>query len=366
MTITAFGGDLVLPNLYSTVVFPPAFGTYSVALSNTTTRLGVVIRVPKTGTLDWFEWRTQTVSNNPDNGIRMSFQDVTSAGFPDNVEDQFCVMAGPFSSNAWQVPSGYMGSTGTGSGTKRSVTKGEYIACVLQLENFVTGDNLQASIFNTDGSRFGTPGNYQIACTSGDSGASYTGQADNPVVALRYDDGTYGFCQSGIIPATTVNTRTFNSGSTPDERGLLFQVPVPARLKGFYLIYDGNNAACDFVLYNSANTVLETLAAQLFTGQNAAGGYTYFEFASPHDLNANSNYRLTVLPGGSNVAIYDFDVNSSALRAAIDGGATWMSTQRTDGGAWTDTNTNRPFIHLVFDGFDNAAGGGGGEHSAVF
>lgn len=369
MTMTNFGGNLVVPNLYDfAAVGLPTVSGFSQALNAAAARNAYVFRVPKSGTLDWFEIRTGTVPNNPDNGLRFSFQNVTAAGIPDNTEDQFVVVAGPFTANTWVVPATVMTDDGTPGGVKRTVTAGEYLACVVRLENFVASDSLNCALINGNASGLNAQGTFQTAYQSANSGTAWTANADNLIIALKYDDGTYGFAQSTIIPVSIINSRTINTGTVPDEAGLLFQVPVPCRLKGFYFHYDSNGFAHDFKLYDAAGSVLETVTGLTWTGgSGGSAGYGYYEFATPHDLTENVNYRITLLPTtASSLAYVDFEFNSSAIRAALDGGSTWMKTERTNAGAWTDTNTIRPLVHLVFGGFDDASGGGGGEHSAVF
>lgn len=369
MAIQEFGGNLVLPNLWDfAAVGSPTYSAFQQSLNAAANRLAYVFRVPKSGTLDWFEVRTGTVPNNPDNGLRFIFQGVNSTGFPDNTDDQFVTLAGPFTANTWIVPATIMTHDGTPGGTPRTVTAGEYIACVVRLENFVASDSLNLVLINGNASGLNGSGTFQTGYTSVNSGAAYTANVDNLVIALRYSDGTYGFCQSTCIPTSAIQTRTVNTGTTPDEIGLKFQVQAPCRLKGFYFHYDSNAFAHNLILYDAASSVIETVTGLIWVGgSGGSAGYCYYEFATPHDLTANVDYRLTLLPTtGSSLTVYDFDFNSSAIRAAVDGGSTWLKTERTNAGAWTDTNTNRPLVHLVFSGFDDGASGGGGEHSSVF
>lgn len=366
MTIQTIPGRLWIPNSVPAGGTTPAF-TSSFTMNTAATWIAFIVQAPKTGTLDQFELLQAVNTNTPDNGIRLSFMDVTSAGAPDNVEDQFAIVTAGFGAGAWLVPSGYMGSTGSGSGTKRSVTKGDWIACVVAIESFVAADSVAMGNLNTGavslpinciGTRYTT--------TTSNSGTAWAKLVTStPILALKYDDGTYGVLESPIYPASAYNARTFNSGSAADERGLLFQVPFPASLAGCQIRIDSDNAF-DIVLYNAADSVVDTITVTpgIFGSTSALNGV--YSFASSITLTPNANYRLVVKPGASNVSIYDFDCNSQAIREAVEGGPTWMSTNRVDAGAWTDVNTNRPFISLIFDGFDDGAGGGGGEHSSVF
>lgn len=366
MTIQAIQGGLWIPNSSSWSVALPAFASMG-NLSAAADRQAYIFQIPKSGTLDWFEWRQLVNSNTPDNGVRISFQDVDAAGKPDNTEDQYTIITAGFGANVWHVPPSYMGAGGPGFGAKRAVTKGDWIACVLRFENFVASDNISIATLNLPNRQVS---NFQLNAylgQSGNSGGTWSTAANGSInIALKYDDGTYACLDAPNLPIKDINTRAFNSGSTPDERGLLFQVPFPARLAGVWarLI---SSAAFDLVLYNAAGTAIATETIPFNNIYSSTGANAFYPFATPQSLTKNVDYRVVLKPGGSNISLYDMDFNSSAIRAANPGGSTWMSTSRTNAGAWTDTNTSLPFMGLVFDGFDDATGGGsGGEHSAVF
>ena len=71
------------------------FSTYQINAA--TEYVAAIIIVPKTGTLDKFEFRTgSSIPTFPANGLRCSFQDVDlSTGLPDGTADQFRVIAAP-------------------------------------------------------------------------------------------------------------------------------------------------------------------------------------------------------------------------------------------------------------------------------
>lgn len=366
MAIQTIPGGLWLPSSAPFNVALPGFASIG-TLTSVGSQLAWIFQVPKSGTLDWFEVRQLANTNTPDNGVRFIFEGVDALGKPDNVEDQYSIVTTGFAANAWLVPPSYMGATGPGSGAKRVVTRNEWLACVIRLENWVTGDSI--SISGLDMPSRASP-NFMLNAYMGSTSNSGTTWATLAVggisIALKYDDGSYATLDHPNIPASLLTLRTFSAGTNPDERGLLFQVPFPGRLSGVWIRADTDDAL-DVVLYNAANTAVVTETIANNNRYAATGANAYYLFTTPYTLTKNVDYRLIVKPGASTVGIYDMDFNSSAIRAANPGGSTWMSTNRNNAGAWTNVATNLPLMGLVFDGFDDATGGGGGgEHSSVF
>ena len=316
-----------------------------------TEKVAFIVHAPKAGTLDKFEWRTGAVANNPDNGVRCSFQGL-SAGLPDGVDDQRRDITGTLSANTWQVP-GLMTSDGTDGGSKRTVTMGEPFACVIKYVSFVASDSFNVSSQSlTSGTGLSTP----YVCQ--DTGGGFTKvTSSNPVMALKYDDGAYYFIGNTVYPIIAFNNQDYNAGSTPDERGMIFSFPFPVRVSGAWVYFapQVNAANADLNIYDSdGTTVLGTFLLDEDV-QSASVIRTCF-FDSPVNLAANTNYRLVVKPTTANtVRIRDIDVNSAALMDCVEGGQNWHYTQRTDAGAWSQTTTKRPWIGLLVSGFDDAA-----------
>ena len=117
--------------------------TFSVSLLNSANeKWAAIIRAPRTGTLDKFECRIGTsLATFPGNGLRLSFQDVDlSTGNPDGSVDEFRVVSVSPGVNGWVTP-GLMTDDGTDTGVKRSVTAGDYLACVVDFNpTYTTGD----------------------------------------------------------------------------------------------------------------------------------------------------------------------------------------------------------------------------------
>jgi hypothetical protein len=329
-------------------------------LTATGQRQAWVFQVPATGTLNRFGFLLGTVSQAPANGLKFSFQDLSS-GDPDGTQDQFANVTAGITSNSWLEPTDYMGSTGLGSGTKRSVTIGDWVACVIEWVSFTAGDFLNFQFLN-----WGTLGGvYDSGNTYNDkyNGSAWTKDREPGIIALRYDDGTYKHIAPYWYPASALNSATFNSGSTPDERALKFQLPFTCEVSGAEVhgLTLSNN--CDLVLYDSDGTT--PLVTHGMVAANSVSVSNQYENGrreqfTPTTLLANTSYRLAIKPGGSNVTMYDFSVPAASYLGAVEGGTNWVLSTRTDAGAWTDATTKRPWLSLLISGVDVTSGGSGG------
>jgi hypothetical protein len=350
--------DLTGPTLYPTGWRSDGFTAASVVIDATGEKSVLVCQIPKTGTVDKFAARVTAVTNAPDNGLRFSFQDVvTSTGLPDGVVDQFATVASGSVTVGWLDP----GTFDSG----RSVTRGDLIALVIDLPTFVAGDSVSIGRITSVGTP--TPGfPYGISGTVSRDGNTI------PTVALHYDDGTWAYL-SGVLALSNISTIGYHSGSTPDEWGVAFQLPVPARIQGAQPATDLTSCNFDMVLYDASDNVLATMSwvAEMSVGGTAPQTLL---FSADVDLDANTLYRLTLKPteATSNVGITTATIpNADILRDCWSGGANVYATSRTNAGAWTDYNNGtdgylRVPISLMLSGFDDGTGTGAGEVAHVF
>jgi hypothetical protein len=186
-------------------------------------------------------------------------------------------------------------------------------------------------------------------------GATWGKASSSPIVGIEYDDGSY-HCMPGAFPFSGLNTNTYSSGSTPDERGLKFQLPFPFVVSGFWIDMDDDNDLTVNLYDSDGTSVIASLAIDKDIRGTTNYGVQLYRFAATHNLLANTYYRLVCTPGASNITTADFDVPSAAAMDMIGGGQLFHHTQRTDAGAWTDTTTKRPFMGLIITGFDDATG----------
>lgn len=318
-------------------------------------KFAVICQVPKTGTLDKFECRFANVTFGGSSVLRYSFQDVSlTTGDPDGTQDQFRDATGV--ANGWQVP-GLITSDGTDGGVKRSVTEGDLLACVIEYQTFTAADTIDVinQITASQAEFDNLP--YGDLFT-----ASWAKQVTlNPVLTLKYNDGTY-VSPNRCIPASSFSTiSTFNTGAANDERGNLFQVPYPVRIIGMWArLAVGATADFEMILYNAASTALRTISVDANVVAATSGRTFFRRFSSKLELTPNVNYRAVIKPTtANNLSIYEFAFNSAAILSGYFGGGLWQATRRADAGAWTDVTTDLALVGLVCDAFDDAVSVGG-------
>jgi len=182
--------------------------------------------------------------------------------------------------------------------------------------------------------------------------------------AVGYDDATLYNIGSGLF-VNGVATDT-NSGSSPDEVGNRFQVPVPCKASGIYFEPSAFAAGADYVLTLYDSDGLTPLAQITLDGDHrasAASGLVLVEFPAV-TLLANTTYRVAVRATTVNnvsYMLYSVEVNADLSVAA--GGVQCYHTGRTwnpGPGAWTDTATQRILIGVMLSTFDNGVSAGGG------
>jgi len=351
MSLAALGGaGAWIP---TAVPLDPASGAATFVLDAAGEMAALIVRCPKAGTIDRFDFNVSTVTNSPDNGLRASIQGVDAAtGLPDGTV--LGATSNAFVTYAHTVTTGWKS---TNFGEAVTVTRGQLIACVVDIPSFTASDSV--AILSVNGNAAGFP--YGISATSTKQGGSL------PVFALHYADGYAAV--SPFLPGASAHADTVaynvNTG-TADEWGLAFSLPVPARLSAVSVVM-AVVAGADFevVVYDSdGSTALATLAhdGDVTVGTGTAT-YTV-PLASAITLAANATYRVTIRPTTTNnVTLRYLPFASLDLLATMDGGtAFYMTSRLNQGGAWTDYNSGtfrRPRISLLLSAFSDSEYAGG-------
>jgi len=312
----------------------------SILLDAANEKTALIFRVPKTGTITKIGWRTTTVTTGATLDIRLETVSLTNGdptGTLQGTDTNGAQVVADADDNVWFMTTLTAGAV---------VTRGDILAIVI-VNPAVSPGNLNIASF----------GNFlpQIFPYRDDflTGAWVKGSALLSL-ALEYSDGTYG-AMSRVPPMKTFTAVAFNSGTTPDERGLYFRLPFPVLVSEFW--DSGTMSAGDFDarLYDEDGaTILLSTSVDKDLQSFTSNGLRLFPFSSTATLKANTFYRFTLLPtSASSITLNEFDVDSFALMDATDCGQNFHHTSRTDAGAWTQTTTKRPFMGLVCDGFDD-------------
>lgn len=360
-TLTAFGPTYLPRPIIQTGL--PAFA--SKLFDGGTDQLAFILTVPKTGTLDRFEFRTGAVTTWPTNGIRCSFQDIdTATGNPDGTQDQYRDIVTALSANAW-VDSEYPGAGtlevgGADGGGKRAVTRGQKLACVIELVN--TGDttSFNVSSISTVAARAELNG-YLPHMRHNASGAYAQQGSDISIVALKYNDGTFGYVNA--FPFSAINTHSLTAAGNPDEVALALTTPVvPLRIGGAWMLLNGSatGRAFDVVLYNNVTQKAQFQIVDTDELVSAsAASLCAFLFDADYDVATSETWRLAHKAGAAATASYSFDVAAAALLDSMEGGQDISYSERQNGtDPWSPIATRRLFAGFLFTAFDDGAGGG--------
>lgn len=347
MALTSLGGGSFLPK-------PENFSTNNAGhlIDASGEKLAAVFRVPKTGTLAKVRFRTLTVTTG--DTLKVSFQDVDMAtGNPDETADQYrTVSVASSDDNVW-ISTGYITTDGTDGGGKRSVTRGDLLAIVIEYDSYVAGN---MTIANTSiPVDYGNTA-YSLLKTGG------TWAKSTSVVGcfeLEYDDGSMAYSDT-LVPGYNASG-TIASNTTPDEVALYFRFPVAVTVGGAFLMCD-MDAAIDVVLYDSdGTTALATVSLDSDVRAGTSVNGTMVVFASEINLSANTWYRLAMKPTTTSAVGYRrTEVRAAASFDMFDLGQNAYWSQRTDAGAWSETTTYRPRISLLVTKVHDGSGGSSG------
>lgn len=249
--------------------------------------------------------------------------------------------------------------------TNATVTRGQYYAIVVSALsgtwNTAT-DNLQLYVYQGTGvgpSLAVFPYNYDVI--NGVAGAKTT-LAILPCLGCGSSTTQYRIAHK---PASI---GSWNSGSTPNQRGIKFKLPASTstsfKIAGVRMAVGPTNSAStwDLNLYDASNTVLQNRS---FTNQEAFNVATllirdyYFDESTLTALSPNTDYRIAIQATSATLGCMTYIELSSATdcSSAFIPGGTYHATTRTGTGAWTDTTTAWFPMQLIIDDLTASAGG---------
>jgi hypothetical protein len=307
-----------------------------------------IFRVPKTGNITKIGWRTGTVTTADD--VVVSLETVDVSGHPSGTA--YGGSAGTTVALVNTNDNLWFWTTLT---TQASATAGDVVAVVISI-TFVNG-NLQIA---TDQPNLGYYSGFPYLDHFTTVWTKQSTARGTPVCAVEYSDASRPYIAT--LPISSVAALTYDSGTpTADEYGNRFQLPFKCKVSGAVLKAAGNAGGTLAVnLYNSSDTVIATRTA--IDGDHFGGNSNcfYILFNSEVTLEANTLYRITLVPEtAQSVSLFDIVCDSAGTLEAMPGGVNFYKTARLDGvGAWTDTNANVATIGLLISALDDGAGGG--------
>jgi hypothetical protein len=321
------------------------FSSSGVTLDATDDKLEIVFQVPA----DWdgsaiaeLWWRCSNVTTPPT--YKVSLQGVDGSGVPDGT-----IKA---SGNAFATITPTLSSGWLSLGSSYTPSPGEWLSIVTEYSSGTIGASNNAA-FVSSSSAWPSHVPYFYSVQGGVRGTRST---THPIYGFATASKSFGLPLSGTSSATTISRDT-----TPDEIGLKFTLPAGwghsykvAGLEGLWRYQNSTGTIATLTLYDASDNVLQQVdidAEYLNTGSTHRRTTSYFDEATLSALKFGSTYRLTLKPTSASntpqLSYASVDVLRSQDQYAFDSGDLLCFTQRTDGGAWTDTTTKRLYWNLI-------------------
>lgn len=323
-------------------------------------KAGYVFIVPRTGTISKIGILISGVTVNAASRLYAGLRTVVS-GDPSTTNyggsADYVDSAAPTTGWKW-----YTLATGA------SATKGDAASVVVGYNVFTAADTVGIRYI---GSGFALPFSanaYGDAYIGTPSWAKQDGYVCN--MTLEYSDGVIEQVQ-GCAPFSAYTTLILNNTSNPNHIALRFRLTSPRRLRGVDISMNlGDDAYVKFFGSDGFTNPSGGTITVESDNKSASGSMRNYsiEFPTPIDLLANTWYRVAFLPASAtNSSVSYFDVTDDGANPAMnamDGGVDmhWSTSNGapTAEASWTQTLTRRPLISLLFDKFDDGAGGGAG------
>lgn len=194
--------------------------------------------------------------------------------------------------------------------------------------------------------------------TAESSAAAFTGVQNTPNAIIEFDDGTLGWIQGTFPVSSSVTNLTYDVNSSPDEYGCPLRFPRPVSVEGLWCFAQFlPSGPTEILLYSDpfgTPTLVPGTSISYDTDmiQAAANRLSYFMFAAPVTLNADTTYIVTIRPTTADDVIANyFTVSNANFLKAMSGGtyATYAS-RVNNAGAFTETTTRRFLAGVLLAG----------------
>lgn len=355
---------MALQNLLGSDYFPQWTIGESVSFTTITLDAGdemsaLVCQAPKTGNIRKVAFRTGTVTTGATLDIRIETVDTATGNptgtlFGTNTNVSHAIANGD--DNVWLKTAALTADA--------AVTKGDLFAVVFVNPTVSPGTLVLARPEMNHG--FSMLPYHAFRSSAG----VWSSKSINTVaLALEYDDGSYDFIPN-VFPWVAITAQTFNSGTTPDARGLKFRVPFKCKVDGCWF-YGGTGGE------NILIRLWDSDGATVLTSYTLGGGVRTaaaldewtITFPTAVEITPNTYYRITLEPQTTtNATLYHATVTDSATMNALQGGTDFFLTTAKDPNEesdWTDATTTRPFMGIRFSALDDGANTGGGGTTVI-
>lgn len=356
MALTAIGDILTIPCERNTVVtsYVSAAGT---RLDATGERIGSIFMIRTAGNIAKIYIRTGTVTTG--DTLKVSLQGVTSGGLPDGT-----ILATATGNKAYGTVAVADGDDNVWKEVTLTevapVIQGQYVAIVIEWNSYVAGD-MYIAISSSSGYYMSLYNVYTVTDVTASPGTWIRSVSLNTYTfALEYDDTNY---YQNIVIGPAVNTvDLFHTGTVYDEQGNYVTFPFSFRAIGFWVFTEADQPF-DMILYDSSSNVLANCSPSNDIRYSTSTGFLYYLFdsnpASNYTIAASTYYRIVMKPtSATNTPCYYFTVPAASAMSAFGLGGNCIRTTRVDGGAWTNYDTQRCAIGLLYDQIDIGGGGG--------
>ena len=163
------------------------------------------------------------------------------------------------------------------------------------------------------------------------------------------------------FPVGPITNPAINTGSTPDEVGMVFQFNNPVKLYAVALSHRLLLASTTLTIYDASDTVLASSTWNLNVAFSSQAQPVVWVLPTPITLTANSKYRATVQSLGSNITVTYYGFNTATVMGTFEWANTFQLTTRTDAGAWTDSTTSTYAGAVYISSMDDGASVGGAQ-----
>ena len=280
-------------------------------------------------------WRSGTVTfANAGTTVDIGLQDVDdTTGLPTRPDGAFDVAAtfvgggGGITTTAWQT------SSMTGGTGSKTLTHGDKVAIVLDMTARAGADTIAMR---------GCPAPFQAFALAASfpgtvhfNGTTWAASLGYPNILITFDDGALGWIDA-CPPVDDQTSEAFQDSTNPDERGMIFQLPMDCKVDALAAALAQTAAGADgtITLYSDPLGTPASIASFTLNAEGGAAnsGFNMQLLASDVSVTKNTDYCLAVrATGASNLTIQADTLPSAAARAAWTGTTNMRKGTRQNG-----------------------------------